>query len=60
VSYSPFFDNRLALATAANFGLAGNGRLYILDIDNDGTIKPIRSFDTQDGFLFGKNMREKS
>jgi peroxin-7 len=52
VSYSPFFDNRLALATAANFGLAGNGRLYILDIDNDGTIKPIRSFDTQDG-LFG-------
>lgn len=30
VKYSPFIDNRLAVATAANFGLVGNGRLYIL------------------------------
>lgn len=52
VAYSPFFDNRLAVATAANFGLAGNGRLYVLDIDATGSIKPVRHFDTQDG-LFG-------
>lgn len=29
VKYSPFFDNRLAVATSANYGLVGNGRLYV-------------------------------
>ncbi|KAG5455640.1 MAG: hypothetical protein BJ554DRAFT_4874, partial [Olpidium bornovanus] len=33
--YSPFFEHRLACAAAANFGLVGNGRLYILDIALD-------------------------
>lgn len=30
-SYSPFFPDKLAVASAANFGLVGNGRLHILD-----------------------------
>lgn len=51
VQYSPFLDNKIAVATAANFGLVGNGRLYILDIGNDGLIRPDSMFDTQDGLF---------
>lgn len=36
VKYSPFFDSRIAVASAANFGLVGNGRLYILNLGPDG------------------------
>jgi peroxin-7 len=52
VAYSPFFDSKIACATAANFGLAGNGRLYVLDIGGDGVVRAQAHFDTQDG-LFG-------
>lgn len=51
VAYSPFFDSKIACATAANFGLVGNGRLYILDIGGDGVIRPQNQFDTQDGLF---------
>ncbi|RKF79510.1 Peroxisomal targeting signal 2 receptor [Golovinomyces cichoracearum] len=47
VKYSPFFDNRLAVAAAANFGLVGNGRLYILRLTDRG-IEHEKWFDTQD------------
>lgn len=47
--YSPFYDNKLAVATAANYGLVGNGRLYILSITDDGRIIQDTYFDTQDG-----------
>lgn len=47
--YSPFFDSKLAVAGAANYGLVGNGRIYILDIGPDGTLQPQNVFDTQDG-----------
>ncbi|CED84147.1 Peroxisomal targeting signal type 2 receptor [Phaffia rhodozyma] len=30
IAWSPFIPNRLALASSANFGLVGNGRLHIL------------------------------
>ena len=30
VEFSPFFENRLAVASAANFGIVGNGRLWVL------------------------------
>ncbi|KAI8868890.1 peroxisomal targeting signal 2 receptor [Ramicandelaber brevisporus] len=30
VKFSPFFEDRVACAAAANFGLAGSGRLYVL------------------------------
>jgi hypothetical protein len=29
---SPFVDNRLAVATAQNFGIIGNGRLHVLEV----------------------------
>lgn len=36
VKYSPFFDNRIAVAASANYGLVGNGRLYILELTPNG------------------------
>ena len=38
VKYSPFFDSRIAVAAAANFGLVGNGRLYILGLTPNGIV----------------------
>jgi peroxin-7 len=32
VKYSPFFDSRIAVGASSNFGLVGNGRLYILGL----------------------------
>lgn len=47
VKYSPFFDNRLAVAASANFGLVGNGRLYILELTPNGIV-PLKWYTTQD------------
>ncbi|KAJ5226344.1 hypothetical protein N7468_007569 [Penicillium chermesinum] len=47
VKYSPFFDNRLAVASASNFGLVGNGRLYVLELTPNGIV-PVKWFTTQD------------
>ncbi|KAL8702151.1 MAG: hypothetical protein Q9201_004543, partial [Fulgogasparrea decipioides] len=38
VKYSPFFDSRIAVASAANFGLVGNGRLYVLGLTPKGIV----------------------
>lgn len=38
VKYSPFFDSRLACAASANFGLVGNGRLYVLQLTPQGIV----------------------
>ncbi|KAK5003476.1 peroxisomal targeting signal 2 receptor, partial [Cryomyces antarcticus] len=38
VKYSPFFDSRIAVAASANFGLVGNGRLYILGLTDRGIV----------------------
>lgn len=51
IQYSPFFDNKLAVATAANYGLVGNGKLFILNIEPNGQITNQISFDTQDGLF---------
>jgi peroxin-7 len=32
VAWSPFHTSRLALASAANFGLVGNGRLHLVSV----------------------------
>ena len=32
LAWSPFHNNRLALASAANYGLVGNGRLHIVSL----------------------------
>ena len=50
VAFSPFYDNKLAVASSANFGLVGNGRLHILGLA-PGTLQPIKAFDTQDGLF---------
>lgn len=47
VKYSPFFDNRLALSAGANFGLVGNGRLFILNLTAQGIVCE-KFFETQD------------
>lgn len=36
VKYSPFIDSRIAVAASANFGLVGNGRLFILGLSAQG------------------------
>jgi peroxin-7 len=36
VKYSPFFDNRIAVAASANYGLVGNGRLFVLELTPQG------------------------
>jgi peroxin-7 len=41
VGYSPFFDNRIAVASSANFGLVGNGRLWIFELTAQG-IQPMK------------------
>lgn len=51
VQYSPYFDNKIAVATASNYGLVGNGRLFILNIEPNGLITNEVSWETQDGLF---------
>ncbi|KAJ3130178.1 peroxisomal targeting signal 2 receptor [Nowakowskiella sp. JEL0407] len=50
VEYSPFFEDRLACASAANYGIVGNGKLWILNTNLQG-INLERMYDTQDGLF---------
>ncbi|RKP25064.1 WD40-repeat-containing domain protein, partial [Syncephalis pseudoplumigaleata] len=53
VQFSPFFEDRLACASAANFGLVGNGRLWILRSGAGPQGMDVEKlYDTQDG-LYG-------
>ncbi|KAJ0118072.1 peroxisomal targeting signal 2 receptor [Diaporthe amygdali] len=47
VKYSPYYDNRVAVASAANFGIVGNGRLFALGLTAAG-IQVEKTFDTND------------
>lgn len=48
VEFSPFEDDKLAVATAQHFGIIGNGRQYVLEVDKDeNTIDKVNSFDTR-------------
>ncbi|KAL9052805.1 MAG: hypothetical protein Q9162_005167 [Coniocarpon cinnabarinum] len=47
VKWSPFFDDRLALATSQYYGLVGNGRLYVLGLGPQGILAS-KVFDTRD------------
>ncbi|KAK7332043.1 hypothetical protein VNO80_28790 [Phaseolus coccineus] len=51
VKFSPFYENRLAVATAQNFGILGNGRLHVLDLSPDPSlpIAELAAYDTADG-----------
>lgn len=48
LQYSPYYDNKIALATGSNYGLIGNGKLSILDIQRNGQVVESNSFLTQD------------
>ncbi|KAK7997181.1 hypothetical protein PG989_005221 [Apiospora arundinis] len=47
VKYSPYFDSRIAVASAANYGIVGNGRLFCLGLGPQG-IQVEKTFDTND------------
>lgn len=57
VQWSPFIPNRLAVATAQNFGIVGNGRLYVLEQPTGvagaphvaGPLAEVVHYDTLDG-----------
>lgn len=38
VKYSPYYDNKIAVGTSANFGIVGNGRTFVLNLTNQGTV----------------------
>ncbi|RDA84695.1 hypothetical protein CP532_2761 [Ophiocordyceps camponoti-leonardi (nom. inval.)] len=47
VKYSPYYDSRIAVAASANFGIVGNGRLFILGLTARG-VQVEKTFDTND------------
>jgi len=49
VAWSPFEEGRLAVATAQNFGIIGNGRLHVLQLQPGAGAQEVASFDTADG-----------
>jgi peroxin-7 len=36
LAFSPFFEDRIAVASGANFGLVGNGRVHVLSLTPGG------------------------
>jgi peroxin-7 len=36
VQYSPYYDSRVAVAAAANYGIVGNGRVFVLGMSPAG------------------------
>jgi peroxin-7 len=51
VKFSPFYESRIAVATAQNFGILGNGRIHVLDLppSPSSPFTEVASFDTADG-----------
>ncbi|KAF8892233.1 WD40-repeat-containing domain protein [Infundibulicybe gibba] len=53
LAWSPFHTTRIALASAANFGLVGNGRLHLISLLQNPAGAPAlkldKQYDTQDG-----------
>jgi peroxin-7 len=47
VKYSPYYDSRLAVSASANYGIVGNGRLFVLGLGPAG-IQVEKAFDTND------------
>lgn len=47
VKYSPYYDSRIAVAAAANYGIVGNGRLFCLGLGPQG-VRIEKTFDTND------------
>ncbi|EFX02705.1 peroxisome biosynthesis protein, peroxine-7 [Grosmannia clavigera kw1407] len=47
VQYSPYYDSRVAVAASANFGIIGNGKLFVLELTAAG-VQVGRTYDTND------------
>ncbi|KAI0014355.1 peroxisome targeting signal type 2 receptor [Xylariaceae sp. FL0662B] len=47
VKYSPYYDSRIAVASAANYGIVGNGRVFCFALGPQG-IQVEKTFDTND------------
>jgi len=47
VKYSPYYDSRIAVASSANFGIVGNGRVFALGLTAQG-VQVEKTFDTND------------
>ncbi|KAI0171880.1 peroxisomal targeting signal 2 receptor [Hypoxylon sp. FL1284] len=47
VKYSPYYDSRIAVASAANYGIVGNGRVFCLGLGPQG-VRVEKTFDTND------------
>ena len=50
VAFSPFYPDLIATAASSNFGIVGNGRLYVKKVPQRFNNQPT-SFDTQDGLF---------
>lgn len=50
VKYSPYYDSRVAVATAANFGIVGNGRVFALGLTAAG-IQVEKTYDHLQPFI---------
>ncbi|KAK4463694.1 WD40-repeat-containing domain protein [Cladorrhinum samala] len=48
VKYSPYYDSRLAVAASSNYGIVGNGRLFVLGLGPPNGIQIEKYFDTND------------
>ncbi|XP_015914535.1 peroxisomal targeting signal 2 receptor [Parasteatoda tepidariorum] len=51
VKFSPFRKNLLACAASQNYGIAGSGRLFVLDIQNGREFKVVTTRDYSDGLF---------
>ena len=47
VQYSPYYDSRVAVASSANFGIIGNGKLFVLELTGAGA-QIGKAWDTND------------
>ena len=47
VQYSPYYDSRVAVASSANFGIIGNGKLFVLELTAAGA-QIGKTWDTND------------
>jgi len=51
VAFSPYHEYRLAVASSQHFGIVGNGKLVIFDLNKNNQLVPIRQYDTQDSLF---------
>lgn len=51
VKYSPYAPNRLAIATSQNYGIAGGGTLYVVDVNYTSGASLTKQYEWQNGLF---------